>query len=107
MDRLWKRKTVERRSAPDLTLYASAWCPYCMMVFHALDALDLDVRRVDPRDDVEARRALYEARGHGTVPVLRIDHPDGRVEWMPESRDIVRWLRARYAVPAPAGADGG
>ena len=41
------------------------------------------------------------ARGRGTVPVLRIVEGEGegdgaRDEWMPESRDIVSWLRREY-----------
>jgi glutaredoxin 2 len=37
-----------------------------------------------------------EATGRRTVPVLRIEHDDGRVEWMPESADIVDYLRERF-----------
>jgi DNA segregation ATPase FtsK/SpoIIIE-like protein len=44
----------------------------------------------------EHLRDLVEARGVKTVPVLRIRHPEGRDEWMPESADIVRYLDGRF-----------
>ena len=46
--------------------------------------------------DSEHRGSLMEAMGRGTVPVLRIDHEDGRVEWLPESDDIVRYLAEKF-----------
>lgn len=79
-----------------LTLYATRWCPFCIRVFRVLDRLGLEVDVADPTRDSAARDALWQARGRGTVPVLRIERPDGEVEWMPESADIVAWLRAHH-----------
>ena len=78
---------------PALTLYHYYGCPFCMMVERAIRELGLDVTRLDILEDDQARADLIAATGRKTVPVLKIgDGPDAR--WMPESRDIVRWLKA-------------
>ncbi len=46
--------------------------------------------------DSQHRDDLVKARGRATVPVLRIESPDGEDRWMPESRDIVRYLQETY-----------
>ena len=80
-----------------LTLYQTLTCPYCAYVRDAAAGLGLALAARDTGTDDVAHEELFAARGRGTVPVLRIEHPGGRVEWMPESRDIVRYLRARFA----------
>ncbi len=80
---------------PVLALYHYLGCPFCMMVEQVVSQLDVQVQRHDILRDPEARARLIEATGRQTVPVLKIgDGADAR--WMPESRDIMRWLRAEY-----------
>ncbi|UJR81544.1 Glutaredoxin [Sandaracinus amylolyticus] len=79
----------------DLALYYYDGCFYCSRVRQALD--DLDVR-VEMRNIVESPQHLQDlvaARGRRTVPVLRIRR-EGGDEWMPESADIVDYLRRRF-----------
>ena len=75
-----------------LALYYSRSCPFCALVTSAIDRLGLDVELREIFEDSEFREQLVEARGRATVPVLRITSPDGEQRWMPESRDIVRYL---------------
>jgi glutaredoxin len=79
-----------------LALYHYDTCPYCVRVRRVIDELGLDVELRDIWGDPEHRRALAAARGRTTVPVLHIATPDGDERWMPESRDIVRYLRQMY-----------
>ena len=44
---------------------------------------------------------LQAATGKTRVPVLRIEHADGGVEWLPESRDIIRYLREKFSDKYP------
>ncbi|MGE0784816.1 MAG: glutaredoxin family protein [Sandaracinaceae bacterium] len=81
---------------PDLVLYVGAGCGYCADVRHHARALGLDLEERDAWRDPEHRRALLDARGRSTVPVLRIRSDDGDDEWMPESRDIMRYLSKRF-----------
>jgi len=46
----------------------------------------------DIHQDRKWQDELIAVRGRQTVPVMRIETPDGQVEWMGESRDIVRYL---------------
>lgn len=78
-----------------LTLYHFRGCPYCAKVDRALRDLDLDIARRDIHQDPDAQRALVEARGRATVPVLHIQSAED-TRWMPESADIVRYLYAEY-----------
>ena len=63
----------------------------------AADRLGLAIPLRNTMQDAEHRAALIDAMGRGTVPVLRIEHPDGRVEWLPESADIVDYLVERFS----------
>lgn len=83
--------------AARLTLYHYPSCPYCQRVFRVLQELDLEVERRDIHRDSAALAELVAARGRRTVPVLRIEDADGRVEWMPESYDIIDYLRRLHA----------
>lgn len=77
-----------------LSLYHYLGCPYCSMVSSAIGGLGLQVESRDIMKSSEYREQLIAARGRATVPVLRIDSPDGGVRWMPESHDIVRFLES-------------
>ena len=79
-----------------LSLYGYPSCPYCARVLNAIAELDLDIPLRNTMQDPEARQALHEAMGRGTVPVLRIDGEDGGVDWLPESADIIRYLIGRF-----------
>jgi glutaredoxin len=81
-------------TSPHLALYRIPGCPYCILVEREIDRLGIDVEIRDITRDPASLRELLDARGRRTTPVLRID--DGqRITFMPESRDIVAWLRQR------------
>ena len=80
-----------------LALYKYDGCPFCAMVRSAIDRMGIDVELRDTYENLQHRDDLIEARGRATVPVLRITSPGGDERWMPESRDIVRYLEAAFA----------
>jgi len=88
-----------------LTLYAFDSCPYCRRVFAAVEALGISLEIRDIHRDASHRQALVEATGRATVPVLRIEK-EGEVRWLPESKDIVAYLYARYGEGKPAPSFG-
>ena len=98
----YANEIVERFAASEspsedaLALYHFDGCPYCAMVRAAISELGVDVEMRDINQSSERRNELVSARGRATVPVLRITSPSGEDRWMPESRDIVRYLRATY-----------
>ncbi len=86
----------ESATSDKLALYHFGSCPFCRMVRSAIDELGIDVELRDIMESAEHRDALIAVRGRATVPVLRITSPDGTDRWMPESRDIVRYLQDTY-----------
>lgn len=78
-----------------LALYEVASCPYCALVRRTIDELGVLVERRNIVTSPHWRDQLIEARGRATVPVLRCESPEGAVRWIPESRDIIRFLRDR------------
>lgn len=84
--------------AEDLALYYFSACPYCRRVLAALESLDVQVELRNIRAEPAFREALRAVRGRTTVPVLRISGEGGEDRWMPESRDIVAYLKERFGV---------
>jgi glutaredoxin 2 len=56
-------------------------------------SLEIDVRNIWEHPAYE--RELVEATGKRVVPVLAIGEPEGDRTWMPESRDIIRFLKSK------------
>jgi glutaredoxin 2 len=81
---------------PNLALYHYDACPYCYVVRSEIERLGVDVELRNIHLDSRHRTDLVAARGRATVPVLRITSAN-EDRWMPESRDIVQWLRKHYA----------
>lgn len=105
-DKLTTPKRMERDPADqarvdhetrELTLYQFPTCPFCVKVRRAIQRLGLNIELRDAQLDAEHREALLEGGGKTQVPCLRIQHPDGRVEWMYESADIIRYLDDRFS----------
>ena len=80
-----------------LSLYYTPSCPYCVRVLQALPSLRTEVARKNLWTDAENRTDLRNATGRGTVPVLRIQNDEGLDRWMPESLDILEYLRERHS----------
>ena len=83
-------------SVEGLSLYGYPQCPFCRRVLSAVSSLGLEIPLRNTLEDSDHRRALLEAMGRGTVPVLRIEDASGAVEWLPESADIVDYLVDRF-----------
>ena len=96
-DHLLERFAPAQAPARDrLVLYHFESCPFCALVREAIQRLGLDVELRDIRTDPKHWDELVAVRERATVPVLKIDSPDGTERWMPESADIVRYLDKTY-----------
>ena len=96
-DRLRTRPGKEPIHAPDLALYQFTTCPYCFVVRRALRRLGVVVELRDISRVPGHRQALLAGGGMDQVPCLLITSPDGSERWMYESRDIVGYLKWRFA----------
>jgi len=79
-----------------LALYQFSACPFCIKARRTIQRLGLNIELRNSQHAGEHRQALLEGGGKVQVPCLRIDHPDGRSEWMYESQDIVAYLQDRF-----------
>lgn len=77
-------------------LYGYPECPYCRRVLSAIESLGLDIPLRNTMRDEAANDELFRATGRETVPVLQITAADGSVRWMPESLEIVQFLKERF-----------
>jgi glutathione S-transferase len=84
-----------------LSLYHRPSCSYCVQVRLAAERMGISLELRDIRQEPRWREELVAARGRATVPVLRIDHADGTTSWLPESLDIIRYLKALLDQPDP------
>lgn len=79
-----------------LALYHYPTCFYCRRVRKEIQRLGIEVEERDIWSDSQAMQDLVNARGRRTVPVLKIQEGDS-VKWMPESRDIIHFLREKFS----------
>lgn len=81
-----------------LSLYYYDGCFFCLRVLRALDELGVTVELRNVLLNEQHRRDLVAATGRRRVPVLRIRQQDGQERWMPESHDIVAFLRHHFTL---------
>lgn len=96
-----KQRSPEAQAAVDsetakLQLYQYRACPFCVMARRAIRRLGLNIETRDALLNPEYRQELEQQGGKQQVPCLRISHDDGRVEWLYESADIIKYLESRF-----------
>lgn len=79
-----------------LSLYGFPSCPYCRRVLGLIDSLGLEIPLRNTMTDGAYQSEIVNALGRGTVPVLRIENKSGKVQWLPESADIMEYLEERF-----------
>lgn len=86
---------------PALSLYQRPSCSYCVQVRSAAERMGIALELRDVRQEPRWREELVAARGRAAVPVLRIDGVGGTTRWLPESLDIIRYLKELTEQPDP------
>jgi glutathione S-transferase len=77
---------------PKLALYVTPMCGYCHYVMSFIQELGLDVEIHNIMADRNHLEDLFKARNRTTVPVLKITS-NGEDQWLPESRNIMKYLQ--------------
>ena len=92
------KRTAEAQQKVDaktqhLSLYQLPSCPFCVKVRRAMkrEGLNIELRNINQKNDY--REELIREGGKRTVPCLRIEKPDGQVQWLYESKDVVAHLQ--------------
>ena len=90
------------RKIENHSLYHFSGCGFCFRVQIAMKQLGIEMEKRNIHQNSAYRDELQKGGGKTTVPCLRIDR-EGQIEWMYESADIVRYLRANFTDEQPAG----
>lgn len=81
-------------STAHLSLYQLPACPFCVKVRRSLKREGLKVNLCSINKNENYRTELTEKGGKHKVPCLKIAPKDGKVEWLYESKAIVKYLEA-------------
>ena len=105
-EKLSTPKAVERtpeaqaevdRACEELALYQFRTCPFCIKVRKQIARLGLNIEVRDAQLDPQHKQDLLEGGGKVKVPCLKIQNPDGKVQWLYESDDINTYLTERFS----------
>ena len=89
------QRQVDEESG-QLVFYYFKSCPYCYKVNRTIARLNLKVEYRNIHASKEHSLELFQGGGKQQVPCLRIPALDGKVVWLYESNDIVRYLKQRF-----------
>lgn len=78
-----------------LTLYQYPACPFCVKVRRAMRRQGLNIQTLDAKTSPHKDELITQG-GKQQVPCLRIEASD-EVQWLYESKDIIRYLDQRFA----------
>ncbi|MBJ7539680.1 glutathione S-transferase N-terminal domain-containing protein [Marinomonas sp. C1424] len=79
-----------------LALYQFFACPFCIKTRRAMYKLNLPIDKRSASQGSPFRDELLTGGGQVKVPCLRIEQ-DGKVEWLYDSTEIIRYLQTRFA----------
>ena len=85
------------RECKKLALYHFKTCPFCIKVRHEIARLSLPIELRDAQHDTKHRNDLQSGGGKIQTPCLQITDNQGRVQWLYESNDIIKYLQQRFA----------
>ena len=58
---------------PEITMYTTSWCGYCVRAKVLLDSIGLPYEEINLDDDPRFRQRLFDLTGGWTVPQIVID----------------------------------
>ncbi|HAU57112.1 MAG TPA: glutaredoxin [Comamonadaceae bacterium] len=85
------------QACSSLALYQYQTCPFCIKVRQEMRRLSLTVAQVDAQHEGPGRAALVQQGGQAKVPCLKITDAAGSSRWLYDSKEIVSYLRGRFA----------
>ena len=67
------------------------------MTREAIKYIDLDIEQRDILKEPKFRKELVAGGGKKQVPCLKIEEENGAIQWLYESRDIIKYLQSAAA----------
>ncbi len=93
-----ERQTTVNLQCQNLVLYQFSTCPFCIKVRQEMRRLSLPIEQRDAQHHAAHRAELLQGSGATRVPCLKITDAAGQSQWLTDSKAIVAYLRARFAV---------
>ena len=84
------------QAAQGMTLYHFFACPFCVKTRRAIHKLRVPIEKRSAVQGSPHREELIQGGGKVQVPCLRIQHSDGREEWLYESKQIIGYLNDQF-----------
>jgi Glutathione S-transferase len=94
------QQTAINEQAKALTLYQYRACPFCVKVRRSMKRHALPIETRDAKRSETAKHELVSGGGKLKVPCLKIIDSSGDVNWMYESKAIIRYLEERFTQAA-------
>lgn len=85
-------------STSSMAIYQFEACPFCVKVRRELKRHSLNIELRDAKNDPEIKAELVREGGRHKVPCLRTDNPDGSIDWLYESTDIIAHLHNTFSL---------
>jgi glutaredoxin len=80
-----------------LSLYHFNSCPFCIKVRHEMARLSLPIALLEAQHNIAQRDDLLKGGGKVQTPCLKILDAQGNIQWMYESKDIIKYLQYRFS----------
>ena len=74
-------------------LFYKPTCFYCIQVLYSLSSMGFELPLKNILFHPKYKTELITGGGKKQVPCLRIEDKNGGVQWLYESRDIIRYLK--------------
>jgi len=81
----------------ELVLYHFSACPFCIKVRREMAKLSLPINLREARHNQENKSDLIQYGGKFQTPCLQITDSSGKVNWLYESDDIIKFLQLHFA----------
>ena len=95
MRELSAQKAIDDATA-SMSMYQFKTCPFCVKVRRELKRHALNIELRDAKNDADIKAELVREGGRHKVPCLRTENPDGSVQWLYESNDIIAHLKKEF-----------
>ncbi|MDE0748253.1 MAG: glutaredoxin [Porticoccaceae bacterium] len=89
------QKVIDDATA-SMSMYQFKTCPFCVKVRRELKRYALNIELRDAKNDAGIKAELVREGGRHKVPCLRTENPDGSVQWLYESNDIIAHLKKEF-----------
>jgi glutaredoxin len=89
------QKVIDDATA-SMSMYQFKTCPFCVKVRRELKRYTLNIELRDAKNDAGIKAELVREGGRHKVPCLRTENPDGSVQWLYESNDIIAHLKKEF-----------